>query len=75
LRNHEISNEHIVTMSLWIDLETRLLKNKTINKHDQEQTNRDKEHWWNVLFRIIAVAKTLAKNNLAFCGINERIYK
>ena len=31
-------------MSLWIDLETRLLKNKTIDKHVQEQINRDRKH-------------------------------
>jgi len=62
-------------MSLWIDLETRLLKNKTIDKHVQELINRDREHWRNVLFIIIAVVKTLAKNNLTFCEIDERIYK
>ena len=61
LRNHEISNEHIANMILWIDLEKRLLKNKTIDKHDQEQINRDWKHWRNVLFRIIAVVKILAK--------------
>lgn len=61
-------------MSLWIDLETNLLK-KTIYKHVQEQINRDREHWRNVLFTIIAIVKTLAKNNLAFHGTNEIIYK
>ena len=75
LRNHEISNEHIANMSLWINLETRLLKNKTIGKHVQEKINRDKEHWRNILFRIITVVKILAKNNLAFRGINKIIYK
>ena len=45
LRSHEISNEHIANMSSWIDLEMRLLKNKTIDKHVLEQINRDIEHW------------------------------
>ncbi|KAH1189151.1 Zinc finger MYM-type protein 1 [Glycine max] len=63
LRNHEISNGHIANMSLWIDLETRLLKNKTIDKHVQEQINRDRKHLINILFRIIAVVKTLAIKN------------
>lgn len=75
LKSHELSNEHIVNMSSWIDLEMRLLKNKTIDKHVQEQINRDREHWRNVLFRIIAVVKTLGKNNLAFRGTNEKIYQ
>ena len=56
-------------------MEMRLVKNKTIDKHVQEQINRDEEHWRNVLLRIIAVVKTLGKNNLAFHGKNERIYQ
>lgn len=66
LKSHEIMNEHITNMNAWIDLEMRLLKNKTIDKHVQEQINRDKEHWRNMLLRIFAVVKTLGKNNLAF---------
>ena len=50
LRNHEISNKHITNMSFWIDLETRLLKNKTIDKHIQEQINRDRKRRRNILF-------------------------
>ncbi|XP_058763753.1 uncharacterized protein LOC131637183 [Vicia villosa] len=75
LRSHEMSKEHIVNMDPWIDLEMRLLKNKTIDKHVQDQINRDREHWRNVLLRIIAVVKTLGKNNLAFRGTNEKIYQ
>jgi len=44
-------------MSLRFHLETRLLKNKTIDKHVQEQINRDRKHLINVLFRIIVVVK------------------
>ena len=63
LKSHEIKNEHITNMNAQIDLEMRLVKNKTIDKHVQEQINRDREHWRNVLLRIIAVVKTLGKNN------------
>jgi hypothetical protein len=49
-----------------IDLEMKLLKNKTIDKNVQEQINKEKDHWKKVLLRIIAVVKNLGKNNLAF---------
>ena len=62
-------------MNIWIELETRLQLNKTIDQSIQEQINREKEYWQNVLVRIIAVIKNLGKNNLAFRGKNEKIYQ
>jgi len=75
LKSHEISNDHIKSMSSWFELEQRLAKNKSIDKHAQEIINKEKEHWRNVLVRIIAIVKNLAKNNLAFRGTNEKIYQ
>ncbi|KAG5577066.1 hypothetical protein H5410_057200 [Solanum commersonii] len=75
LKAHEVTKEHIINMSSWIDLEMRLHKNKTIDKDVQEQINRDRVHWKNLLSRIIVVIKTLGKNNLAFRGTNEKIYQ
>ena len=34
-----------MNMNDWIDLEMRLLKNKTIDKNIQEQINREKDRW------------------------------
>ena len=75
IKNHETSKEHVTNMNAWIDLEMRLLKNKTIDKNFQEQVNKEKDHWKKVLLRIIAVVKNLGKNNLAFRGKNEKIYQ
>ena len=61
-------------MKAWIDLEMRLLENKTIDKNFQEQVNKEKDHWKKVL-RIIDVVKNIEKNNLAFQGKNEKIYQ
>lgn len=74
LKNHETSNEHITNMSFWIDLEARLLKKQTIDDKIQELINKEKEHWKNVLVRIIALVKTLARNNMAFRGTNAKLY-
>ena len=75
LKSHEINNEHIINMNTWFDLELRLSKNITIDKDAQERLYKEKEHWRNVLVRIIAIVKNLAKNNLAFRGSNEKIYQ
>ena len=75
LKRHEASNRHILNMRSWIDLQTRLTNNKTIDKQIQEQINKEKEHRKNVLKRTIAIVKTLGKNNLAFRGTNEKIYE
>jgi len=65
----------IINMNEWIDLEMRLSKDKIIDKHVQEQINRDKEHWRKVLLRIIVVIKTLGKNKLVLREKNEKIYQ
>ncbi|XP_028124220.1 uncharacterized protein LOC114321236 [Camellia sinensis] len=62
-------------MSKWIELESRLKKNETIDRSVQEQINKKREHWRQALLMIIAIVITLAKNNLAFRGDNEKIYQ
>ena len=50
-------------------------KHKTIDKSIQEQVNKEREHLRRILLMIIAVVKTLAKNNLPFRGSHEKIYE
>ena len=66
LKHHEASKEHIGYMTRWIELERRLQQNKTIDASMQVQINKEREHWRQVLRRIIVVVQRLAKNNLAF---------
>ncbi|XP_022852714.1 uncharacterized protein LOC111374290 [Olea europaea var. sylvestris] len=75
LRKHEVSYDHITNLSRWIEMEIRFQKEQTIDKSVQEQINKDREHWRQVLLRIISVIRTLAENNLAFRGDNENIYQ
>ena len=43
-------------------------KLKKNDKNIQEQINKEKDHWKNVLLRIITIVKNFGKNNLAFRG-------
>nr|XP_017246187.1 PREDICTED: uncharacterized protein LOC108217810 [Daucus carota subsp. sativus] len=62
-------------MSAWIELEVRMEKNETIDKIEQDRIKKEIERWKKVLVRIIVVVKTLACNNLAFRGDEEKIGK
>ena len=75
LKSHETNHEHIINMTKWIELEKRLTTKQTIDKHIQEQINKEKEHWEKFILRIIAIVKYLSKNNLSFRGTNEKIYE
>ncbi|CAL8989584.1 unnamed protein product, partial [Prunus brigantina] len=65
----------MINMNTWIDLQMRLQKNVTIDKHVQQLINKEKEHWKGVLVRIIAAVTYIGKYNLAFRGKNERIHE
>ncbi|XP_026400238.1 zinc finger MYM-type protein 1-like [Papaver somniferum] len=73
LSRHELSTRHYTSMHKWKELEIRLHKNETIDKEIHEQIKREKEYWKQVLIRIVAVIRTLAKNNLAFRGTNDKV--
>ncbi|AEC06008.1 hAT family dimerization domain-containing protein [Arabidopsis thaliana] len=73
LEEHEGSHDHIICMTRWTELESRLQNKTTIDKYVQQEINKEKIHWREVLVRIIALVKTLAKNNLAFRGENKKI--
>ncbi|KAF8066158.1 hypothetical protein N665_1157s0005 [Sinapis alba] len=73
LSQHESSHCYIKCMSHWIELELRLQKNITIDKHIQEEIKKEKKHWREVLLRLFSLVKTMAKCNIAFRGRNDKI--
>jgi len=75
LKDHETSADHITNMASWYDMRLRFDNNQTIDKVAHREIEKEKEHWRKVLFRIILIAKFLAKHNLAFCGTNSKLYQ
>ncbi|XP_075478946.1 uncharacterized protein LOC142519807 [Primulina tabacum] len=61
-------------MTNWLILERILKTNKVIEAGVQVQINKEREHWKQVLQKIIVVVRRLAKNNLAFRGSCEKLY-
>ena len=51
----------------------RLGKEHTIDKYLQEEVKREKNHWREILLRLFALVKNLAKQYIAFRGTKEKI--
>ncbi|KAM0038348.1 putative transcription factor and/or regulators TTF-type(Zn) family [Helianthus debilis subsp. tardiflorus] len=75
VREHEVSLDHLINMKKWFDLRKRLKSDDTIDNFQHEQFKKEADYWKQVLFRIIALIKFLAKHNLAFRGNKEKLYE
>ncbi|XP_021979341.1 zinc finger MYM-type protein 1-like [Helianthus annuus] len=75
LKEHEVGLEHFKNMNEWFELRQRLKCKETIDKVAYEQFKKEKDYWKQVIIRIVALVKFLAKYGLAFRGTNEKLYK
>ncbi|XP_058742320.1 uncharacterized protein LOC131614784 [Vicia villosa] len=75
IKEHELGMEHVKNMTTWYEYRQRLQKFQTIDKTTQRIIEKEKDHWKNVLKRVISIVKFLAKHNLAFRGCKEKLYE
>lgn len=75
VKEHEGTLDHLINMNKWSEMHKRLNLNETIDKVQHEQFQKESEYWKQVILRIIALVKYLAKHNLAFRGSEEKLYK
>lgn len=75
VREHEVGSDHLTNMNRWFEMRKRLMLNETIDKIQYEQLKIERDYWKQVIFRIIALVKFLAKHNLAFRGKKEKLYQ
>ncbi|XP_050875573.1 uncharacterized protein LOC127079199 [Lathyrus oleraceus] len=75
IKEHELGMEHVKNMTIWYEYRQRLQKFQTIDKATQRLIEKEKNHWKNVLKRVISIVKFIAKHNLAFRGSKEKLYE
>lgn len=69
LKSHESSKAHFQSIQIWMELNLRISKNLTIDNQNLVILEKEKNHWRNVLTRVIGIIHYLAKNNDSFRGI------
>ncbi|KAI3737329.1 hypothetical protein L2E82_27327 [Cichorium intybus] len=74
LKEHEVGLEHLTNLATWFEMRERLKVNETIDKVAYDQFKKERERWRQVILRIIALVKYLAKYSLAFRGTDEKLY-
>ncbi|GJQ70636.1 hypothetical protein Trydic_g23026 [Trypoxylus dichotomus] len=75
LDNHEKSAIHGQNVGKWTDSEIRLAEASTIDKQHMKLINKEKEHWREVVKRIVSGIKYLAQRNIALRGSNSKLYE
>ncbi|KAL4152822.1 hypothetical protein QTP88_000655 [Uroleucon formosanum] len=73
LKIHEQSINHCQSLKDWLELKTRLLSSQTIDKEHLAMLEKEKNHWRNVLKRIICTVQFLSKHNDAFRGSFDKV--
>ena len=73
LKDHENSPCHRKSFTKWKEAERRIIYGKRIDSELEAQIESEKQHWRNILNRILSCIKVLASQNMALCGHREKL--
>lgn len=71
ISEHESSAAHVRNFTQWKELEIRIARGATIDKKEQEVVESQVKKWKEILSRLLAIIRFLAKQNLALRGHRE----
>ena len=73
LKDHENSLCHRKSFTIWKEAERRIIYGKRIDSELEAQIESEKQHWRNILNRILSCIKVLASQNMALRGHKEKL--
>jgi hypothetical protein len=73
LKSHESGKSHVKFYQEWIEAESRLRGQNTIDKLEQLLIQKESECWKNVLIRLMNITLYFAENNIAFWGSSDKL--
>lgn len=73
LKTNEQFSSHLNSIQKWMKLKMRISHNFTIDKAHQTAIEKEKQHWREVMIRIIAAIQFLAKHHDALRGSSDVI--
>lgn len=71
LSMHESSVKHVECFQKWLEMENRLNKNQTIDRKAELIIDSEKQHWRNVLERLLSIIQFLGQRNMSLRGSEE----
>ena len=74
LSGHEKSSGHLENFQSWKELELRLRHTTTIDEEHLRLIKKEEQYWQQILKRLIALARVLGMQNLAFHVTQEKLH-
>lgn len=74
IKSHENSCAHIKNYQCWLEAESRLKGQTSIDKLEQIVIKKESERWCEVLNRLMNIILYLTENNSAFRGSSDKLY-